>query len=945
MKILKASAGSGKTYSLSHNYINSVLKDKDPYAYRHILAVTFTNKATAEMKLKILNELAKEAEHNKNARKILISILHDYSAFAVSTIERFFQQALKAFSNEIGQFYAYQVELDKNSLISESADRLLDSISEDKQELKSWIHSKMKESLRLGDKFKMDSSLTEICQLIKSENYRRLKELKNFDDTEAFSKTRLKKLQKTCIDIITGFQKELRTLAEEALNDSNTGKKVKTSLNALLKKKEFAADYDYPKKTVLESDECSKLVELFDKRLKEYNTAKIIRASIYSLGLCGELLKCYTELVEEKNVLTLDDSSDILKNIIDNTDAPFIYEKLGVRYNEFLLDEFQDTSEIQWSNFLPLLRESEGVKGNNLIVGDVKQSIYRFRDSDWKLLGEKVTEEFKEAKVETLGCNWRSLKNVVEFNNSFFTDAAQKTSLSHIYDGLSQKVMHKEESGQEGYVDILFTEKENEWQIEAVVECIENAVKNGARYGDITILTRDGKSGSLIADELIKREIEVTSDDSLLISNSSIICKLLAILRCIDNPQNSISAHVVSGLGMELPQSCHSLVDMCDMLLLSLKERFAEAFEGEIIFINAFMDMVREWSENNGNQVSAFLSYWDGKGNVYIGSPEGKDAVRIMTIHKSKGLEFPYVIVPFAEKIDFVGGSNDIQWGCLECENGPLKEFNGLYPIKINKKLIESYFLSDYKEEMSQRVIDGLNIAYVAFTRAVKEMHIIAKRPSKSDEIKNIADLLYNYCGQNDRLSIGEPYKFSHEDVQESEKSIKAIYEGGKRARKLRASNDALDFFGEDGSTGAKASARIKGIILHKIMESVQKADDLKGAVHAAVIDGILSPEQGDEALKLLSERINSHKEWFDSALNEASIIDTSGGEHRPDRVIVGEDSCIIIDYKFGEKKKTHIRQVERYKELYRLMGYENISGYVWYVPEDEIISIYPQET
>ena len=349
MKILKASAGSGKTYTLAKTYLEMLLESKDRYAYRHILAVTFTNKATAEMKNRILSNLAEKAEKDPKARQMLTDILHDYGAFSVTTIDKFFQQTLKAFSREIGQFADYQIELDRDSLISESMDRILDSLTEDKVELVDWLKASVLDKLETGKKPDIDGKLYETGKLLKSEEHRKLAEEFGIDDAEMFSKQRLDTIKEKCSSVVSDFEQK----AAAAGMERTPGTKIKKP-----GVKKLGAD--------------PVLAELFDEPYRDYCTAYIINELIFSLGLAGEFYKEFDTLLKEKNLMCLDESNTILRDIIAGSDAPFVYEKLGVRFEKFLLDEFQDTSNIQWENFLPLLKESESHSSGSLVVGDVK---------------------------------------------------------------------------------------------------------------------------------------------------------------------------------------------------------------------------------------------------------------------------------------------------------------------------------------------------------------------------------------------------------------------------------------------------------------------------------------------------------------------------------------------------------------------------------------------
>lgn len=924
MKILKASAGSGKTYRLSKQYLDLLLNSRDEDAYRHILAVTFTNKATAEMKERILRNLFEESRSERptaaKARKILTSILHDYSAFSVCTIDKFFQQALKAFSREIGQFADYQIELDTASLVREAMDRLLDSLTEDSRELLGWIQSSVSEQLKKGERPNVEKSLYEIGGRLRSTEHDDLISRYGLDDSVMFSKERLKEIGSRCAEIRKGFEDKVRAL----------GIAVKPGAQA-----------ERPNKTYLKAHADAE--ELFSStEFVDYNTACIIGKMIYSLGLAGEFHASFQELVREKNVMCLDDSNKILKDIIDGSDAPFIYEKLGVRYENFLLDEFQDTSNVQWENFRPLLKESESRGGNNLVVGDVKQSIYRFRNSDWNLLGRKVKEAFPLADEEAMENNWRSSREVVEFNNGFFKFAAEKLGLSDIYSDVRQYVKSGEEQG--GCVRISFTGE----QQETVLESVRSAYDAGARYGDIAVLVRGNKEGGKIAEFLIKNGISVISDDSLELRSSQTVRNLVSLLYGIDNPDDLVNGFISKSLEIVRPDRYHSLVDLCEDLLRSLQVSEPEQYAGELPFIQAFMDEIENWVEQNGNNLRGFLAHWE-ESKFFIGSPEDPDAVRIITIHKSKGLEFPHVIFPYAEKVGLY--KFDEHWSRLEWN-----DMDGIYPVNLSSRTSDTHFNDAYQEERRMQTVDNLNIFYVALTRAGKSLHIIAGNPSdklrgalaknKEPEYKDMSQLLYAYAGQLSECRYGEPYDF-HRMKRKEESTAEEFLSGYPSfplGERLKPSSDAQDFFGEDGVVGAGASARIEGIVLHGILERVKVPEDLESSVDAAVADGLLPPEQGSAALAMLEQMISAHPQWFSEdaeVFAEQSVIGPDGAEHRPDRVVRLKDGSIeVVDYKFGQHFSRYERQVREYVRLYKMLGYQDVRGYLWYVREDKVMKV-----
>ena len=924
MKIVKASAGSGKTYTLANTYIGLLMDSPDRYAYRHILAVTFTNKATAEMKGRILKELHRRAETDPKAKGILTDILHDYSAFSVSTIDRFFQTALKAFSREIGQFSAYQLELDRNSIISEAMDRILDSLTEERKDLVGWIKDSVRDRIEAGDRFRLEDGLYDIGKQLKSEGFRELAEECGIPGDEGFSKEKLARIHSICRSAIRDFRSKAEAFGLKA--EPGGGFKVPG-------KKALAADGD--------------LEALFGKPFDIFNTARLIDSQTYNLGLAGEFLREFDILLKEKNLMCLDESNTLLRDIIDGSDAPFIYEKLGVRYEHFLLDEFQDTSNIQWENFLPLLRESEAGGGRSLIVGDVKQSIYRWRGSDWQLLGSKVAREFPKEPPVALDSNWRSCRAIVEFNNDFFTYAADTIGVSDIYSDVRQKV--RASDPQEGFVRISFTDD----QQQAVTDSIADARAAGAGWGDIAVLVRNNRDGAALAAALIERGIPVISDDSLRLKSSTVVRRLVSLLSSFDNPEDSIGTFLASSLEIVWPERFFSLTDLCEELLRQLKACDEETFGGETLFIQAFMDDLQTWTETNGNDLTQYLKHWKDS-ELYISSPDNADSVRIMTIHKSKGLEFPYLIFPYAEKVDMY--KHGVHWCRLDTAGTGLDAtLEGIYPIDLTSVTERSMFAADYGSEYRMQQVDNLNVFYVALTRAAKCLHVIAACPGKGcqeairkghPDYKDFSQILFAYTGSSFDRSYGTMYDFSKMEREEKASGLDfpAIYESIPLSDRLLPSTDAMDFFGEEGVTGSEASPRLEGIVLHGILSEVKTAEDLRGAVERAVRDGLLTSEKGKEAYSLLSGRMAAHPEWFGASVtasvNEVTIIGDDGESYLPDRVVCSGDGITVIDYKFGEHRKSYEYQVKGYMRLYEKMGKGPVRGAIWYVREDSVTEL-----
>ena len=1058
LEIMKASAGSGKTYRLARKYISLLLQSKDRYAYRHILAVTFTNKATDEMKGRILKELhvlatspqesdyhdhfvpayfPSDSDLQKKAETVLSDMLHDYSAFAVSTIDRFFQQTLKAFSREIGQFASYQVELDKDSLVAESVDRILDSLTEEDSGLLSWLTDNVLEQIEQGGRYSMDANLLEMAKRLKSAQRQEVMEKSGVGADKEYPKEKLLEIREICRRIVSDFRTAVKDSARVALDiieqagvnpaESNRGfmKKLyqyseledgdaiealpETFTSKALDHEQWFAKTKaaklkplvYPFLEAPLEDFCA----LFDKEFKVYNTAQILDGQLYGLGVAGELDKAFKELMKEKNVLCIDDSNTILRDIIDGSDAPFVYEKLGVRYEHFLLDEFQDTAGVQWSNFSPLLHESESKGGESLIVGDVKQSIYRWRGSDWKLLNDIVPDEFEGHKEEVLDTNYRSLANVVNFNNLFFKSAAaildrmngfeKDGQMSVIYSDVRQ--MTGKKSSAKGSVSLTFCPKEDE--LKKVLEAVHEAQANGASLSEIAVLVRSNAIGEDVSMYLIDNDIPVITDDSLRVKSSITVRRLVSLMSFADNPQDTVNGYLAESLDIALPRECGSLVDMVEALFRELKTKDADGlWKGEALHIQSFMDHVQEYVSMNGNSLRGFLKYWDGE-NPSICSPSSGESVRVMTIHKSKGLDFPYVIIPFAENINLYKAGS--YWCVPELEGTPLDGVaDGVYDVTLSKASEDTLFAEDYRKENFLQQVDNINTIYVAMTRAALGMHIIAKTPSAkclkaveagdTTQFTDFSQMLYWFasasCGGDvpgneellppfsvvrtvaedgaERFDAGEMVRFSEHRKHGNDTSTFDISghdelpsialnpqpgdsdEDVRERGRLKFTADALDFFSKDGETGVSASNRIKGVVLHDILAHVNVPEDLEDAVRQALQAGELTGSEADEAYRLLSERIAAAADrgWFPSdaerVLNEASLIDTDGQICRPDRVVIADGKVIIIDYKFGEHHRIYERQLKKYAGIWSRLGYEDVTSYLWYVHTDEVVKV-----
>lgn len=930
INIFKASAGSGKTYTLSKTYLDLLLKADSKTAYRNILAVTFTNKATEEMKERILRDLAEEGKTNPRVREILINLLHDYGSFSVSTIDKFFQQALRAFSRELGSSGNYQIELDKASLTKEAMDRVLDDLTEKDKDLLGWFTKQLETALDNGESFHLENSLYEMAE-----------EFGDVNEKFTYDKKKLTELKAKCKEIVDTFHKDVYENAL-CIDTATWGKTATKGLaqyaGAQTKYKDSVKAANATTLAKLaETAGCEAMYALMNpegRRWKEYRTARMVEKVIFTLGLAEEFYSKLAIIEEEKGVISLDESTNLLRDIIDGSDAPFIYEKLGVRFNHFLLDEFQDTSVVQWENFKPLLANSVSEGYSNIIVGDVKQSIYRWRNSDWNLLDKKIQETFTgKVDVTTLKENWRSTQSIVNFNNGFFPFAANNLGLSQIYADVQQEV--RVEDSQEGCVTVDFCEDE----LETIDGYIEQAVAAGAKMSDIAILLRTNSEGKKVAEHLLSKGYSVISDDSLDLKSSLIIRKIVSYLHSLCNNSDSLNTYLSESLEIDSEREYHSLIDLVDGVIKDLSETHPDEIKGQTLFIQSFMDDILEWTSIHGNDLRQYLKHWE-ESKIAISSPNDPNAIRITTVHKSKGLAFPIVIFPFAEKVGLF--KEDTLWCHLDSDAKMGESFDSIFPVVLGKSSGDSFFSESLKKEMEMQRIDNLNIFYVCLTRARKEMHIIAKNPPKSlidgkSSPNDLSQLLYLYCEQKG-YTFGSPYRWNEASKKEDSEieEFDAEYETyGMNpeacSKRFVASSDAWDYFSEEGIGQSK---RLRGIEQHALLSKIRTSDDAREVLRS------IEPQTRE----LLLKRISAHSEWFSpelKTLNEVAIIDSFGNTNRPDRVLVDEEGRVtVIDFKFGEEDEKYSGQVRRYMRLFREMGYGEVSGYIWYVPSDKIIQV-----
>ena len=954
--IVKASAGSGKTYRLTQDYLDLLLEG-DPQRYKHILAVTFTNKATEEMKSRViaaLHQLSRsDSPRAPKAADALRRMLHDYGCFSVSTIDKFFQTVMRAFAREIGQYASYRVELDDEAVLSQVVDRMLDSISDPANAmLLRWLKDYSFDLVEQGKNWSMAAPLKEMASHFLDESF--LLKMRRVSHILA-DKERIGAFRKKLNAMIDGFEGEARRIASEAL--SLMGRygcapedfKWKKNGPMMIFRKWTAGQFDAPNADRLRTavdpfpdrDALSDLVEaaisLYEDKHVIWNSARIVRDNLHLLGIYADVHRHLQDYLQENNVVLLRQSTDLLNRIIADDDTPFVYEKIGNRYDHLLLDEAQDTSVLQWNNFRPLFANSVAQGSRNLVVGDIKQSIYRWRGSDWRLMSEYLFRDLGRAAIqeETLAENWRSSAAVVGFNNAVFSrigsileddpeQAEIGREITRIYGDCEQQVPDAHAGDPPGYVRLSFLsgssedgEDEVSWRdtaLDRMVADIADLRAEGYEFKDITVLVRKNSQGAEVAAHLMEHGINVLTEDSLQIGASPCIGRLMALLACPVDPDDPVNQLMAAQFGVETGASeSGSLYETCERLL---EDPAISPSEADLPFVHAFLDAVLAWQEKYGSSLRGFVKWWDDAGyKQAICAPDGQNAVRVMTIHKAKGLSLDAVIIPFVDET-FVPKILPTLW----CEtSGPFAEL-GLIPLKAVNNLKETCFAADLMQERVYEAVDVVNTWYVAFTRACSRLLLYAPQPDSSKyKLKGIAEVLYRIFGDSLdealRFESGKRQSFVRKEEAASlaDDPQPAFSRVAMTEERLKLSLHGADYF------AAEASARQQGIVHHREMARVEIDPDL--------------------------EVRSGGRHWFDGTyrfFNEASIVTGSGETYRPDRVLISRsgDRVVVIDYKFGQRRGAHFTQVRGYMDLLRQMGYPAVEGWLWYVSGEEVVRV-----
>ncbi|MDR3339404.1 MAG: UvrD-helicase domain-containing protein, partial [Candidatus Symbiothrix sp.] len=1034
MKIYKASAGSGKTYTLALEYIKELLPENYSDRYRHILAVTFTKDATGEMKDRILAELyglafdtddskvflesvkqaladsgnrMDEALIRNNALIVLKKILHDYSRLYITTIDSFFQKILRNLARELGKGSRFNIELNTAKVRLDAVNAIVENAHTNPQLLQ-WLTTYVENRLEQGgnwrfkdevyrfsaciyDEFFQEHESLLLSQLdnnpdafneLKNQHYKLLREYKEW--FQKTYKTVLDLLKQNCLEPADFFRKGIvinfwKNLAENQKSEAGgtIAKLLEDSENWAAKSHKRRADIIALAETHLQG-----LLQETVAVLRKQDTSGLIVGNIHQLGLVWYIAKEINDMNTENNRFMLSDTALFLNQMIDGSDSPFIYEKIGAEIRHVMIDEFQDTSRLQWGNFKALLTDILANNYFSMIVGDIKQSIYRWRNGDWRILNNVAGE--LSAKAESLAFNFRSEKQVVEFNNAFFTcsgkllDDKFREELTALSDSPFASVYTADEIGQQspkkndsGYVCVDFIqdredEKYKDLVLKYLIEKLQLLQVAGIPAKAICILVRNNSQIKTIAAYFASKKadypvlaeknfLNIVSNDAFRLDSSLAVCIIMEALKTIAYPENPVNRAVLSQLISRLSPKKEDLDDtytclQIQMPLLELISHLYRSFdlgkiEGQSAYLFYFFDALTNYLKDNTADIHSFVDYWqEDLSQKTIPTGEGIDGIRAMTIHKSKGLQFHTVLIPYCTW-ELNPQKNPIVW-CGKKEGFYDLE---LLPVNYSEKMKDTIFSGEYQYETSLSWLDNLNLLYVAFTRAEQNLFVFGKYKktlSGPEHIKNVSDLLQEAVpeiagnwdaeslhyetgalAENQRLSKKvqdnplkqTPSAFYINFVSEAFPEGKSIF---------KQSNQSRDFIASDDPSKEKYIAY--GNIMHALFAGIHTLNDIEKSIDKLISEGLILPSERLVFIDKVSAFIRKAgvEDWFSDkyrVYSEFSIIIEEAGEvtaKRPDRVLMSESQTLIIDYKFGEPNHAHEKQMQTYISLLQEMQY-----------------------
>ena len=1067
--VYKASAGSGKTFTLATEYIKLLVHN--PLNYRSILAVTFTNKATEEMKMRILSQLcgiwkqlpdsdsyAQKVQEETNlpmetirqrSGEALHLLLHNYTGFRVQTIDAFFQSVLRNLARELELTANLRVGLNGDQIEELAVDQLIDQLKHTDMMLQ-WLLHYIMDSIQEDKSWsnndeKKTSFIHEIKHFGKTIFRDYYKEHRNELNEKMTEEGFLEQYTTTLRQIREDAKERMLTIASSyfdtleqegfIVTDIKNGARGVSSYFQKIKNGQFdpsvlnatalkamEAPENWYKKDHSRAEELHVLADQVlipmlryteeerEKQWNLYQSAQLTLRHLNNLRLLHSIEQKVKDLHEEANIFLLGNTHHLLHALIQDQDSPFIFEKIGAQLRHVMIDEFQDTSTVQWQNFKVLMRECMSHAGSeNLIVGDVKQSVYRWRSGDWRLLNN-IDQQFSSEMMEIrpLQTNYRSERNIIAFNNAFFTAAARQEQedlserdpvgaqqLKDAYTDVCQQIPDHRESY--GYVEIRLLPATNyrERTLEQLTETVGTLIEKGISPDKMAILVRTNDNITLIADYFAQQmpEINIVSDEAFRLDASVSVRLLIDALRLLTHPADLLTkAQLVKTYHREvlgedssdsflllrninpddlLPASYIAHFDELLMLpLYELVERLYAIFElhrlkDQSAYICAFYDCLTEFTMENSTGIDAFIETWELELHQKTIQSDELHGIRILTIHKSKGLEYDHVLLPFC---DWQMERGETIW--CEPSEEPFCELP-VAPIDYSSKMLGTIYEKDYLNEHLQLTVDNLNLLYVAFTRACKNLFVIGKRKAKNcrsaiiekvlPELELDGMVLEGVEDEQAAIFFSYGTLCVHQEKQQQHTENVFLQPSGQLSLEIdtfdsktefRQSNKSQQFVQANEEEEDQQQGYVKmGSIMHHVFSTIRTVADIDVALRQLEQEGILYDDEitAAKVSSMLRKRLESPrvKEWFSdkwTLYNECSILYTDADGHvcerRPDRVMSDGQRLVVVDFKFGHPRPEYQEQVREYMTLLQQMGHHQVEGYIWYVYSNQIESV-----
>jgi len=1038
-QVYNASAGSGKTFTLVKEYLKILLNTSDPNKFKQILAVTFTNKAAAEMKERVIQNLRAFAKEDilvhktkmfeqleielsitnsvlyRRAGKVLESILQNYSAFNITTIDSFTHRLIRSFAFDLGLSMNFDVEMDAKSLLSESVEVLISKIGDDKKITSILIDFSLQKANE-DKSWDISRELNEIAQILLNENDSKhiqkiqKKPIQDFIDLKTILFKRQKNIQKQFTELgneglriinsfnidhkdfyYSQFPKHFLNLCNDP--DNLSFDPTKGLAKSIQKSVFYTKNKSDELKTSIESI-INPLLELYQKSEKlyqEYSLNKLFISSLIPLAVLSNINLILDELKKEKNVRLNAEFNQIISKNLQEQPAPFIYERIGEKFKHYFIDEMQDTSLLQWQNLIPLISNALSQEGTSLLlVGDIKQSIYRWRGSEpdqFLMLADDKNSRlnnpfFIPKEILPLDINYRSYSEIIGFNNNFFQHVAQyfnKKEYAQIYVNENRQ-KHNEKQG--GYVQISFIEeglRANEKELiyaEKVLQTINKLIYDFNK-NEICVLTRTRKQGVIIADYLTDNGIEIVSSETLLLKNSdkvNFIINLLTYLQNIDDKEAYLNVLYFIHEYFLLNDDKHSFFK--HFLILEDDEFFSQLKKYEIFFeyndfknlslyesveyiIRSFqlnktsdaylqflLDEVLEYSQKKSTETSSFLEFWTEKKNTLsIFVPEDNNAIRIMTIHKSKGLEFPVVIYPF--ELDIYKEINPKVW--YEIPNR--EEYNNFDSLLVNyNKSLEFTGTTGrelYYAHRDELELDNFNLLYVALTRAEEQLYVFLETKKLNENLKTSSQFFTHYLqslGQWNKdqadYCFGKQNRISTKSTsQKNNIEINELVSTSWQSHNVTIAASSSLLWDDESQESINY-----GNLIHELLANIKTKDDIDESIDSYMVNGALTIDQARDIKKIITKVVMHPdlKPYYQQNIttyNEREILTSTGEIIIPDRMIIDDNNqAVIIDYKTGKTEKKHHDQLNKYALIVEELGYKVIQKLLVYIGDEVVI-------